>query len=109
MVNTDLGIELDLYLTYYDNSNEVDNTTMWINSDLFNDTQHRNEVFDLILNSLNKIKKIQKFEKVENISFRYFDETKKEDCICDIPIKELQKISKEEYQSFNKYQRKNKK
>ena len=109
MVNTDLGIELDLYLTYYDNSNEVDNTTMWINSDLFNDTQHRNEVFDLILNSLNKIKKIPKFEKVENISFRYFDETKKEDCICDIPIKELQKISKEEYQSFNKYQRKNKK
>ena len=109
MVNQDLGIELDLYLTYYNDSNNVDETTMWINTDLFNDSVHRNKVFDLILDSFEKIKKIPKFSKIENISFRYFDKKRNEDVICDIPIKELQKMQCEKYQSFYKYERKKKK
>lgn len=106
MVNQDLGIELDLYLTYYNDSNNVDETTMWVNTDLFNDSVHRNKVFDLILDSFEKIKKIPKFSKIENISFRYFDKKRNEDVICDIPIKELQKLQGEEYRYFYKYERK---
>lgn len=107
MVNPDKGFELDLYLTFYNGSSDVDNTTMWINTDLFNDSKHRTEIFDLVIKSIDKIRKIPKFKKIENISFKCYDETKKEDCLYDIPIKDLEEMSKNNYQSFRSYERKN--